>query len=108
MHSRKVNRRDFLVVSGALAAGTLLGCYRGDDPQAGPGATVYRLSARGKRASQASKKHNANMLFANAEAADRNRAHVGDHSRIVQISISRNEFRRFFGDGRTVVDLRKV
>ncbi len=57
---------------------------------------AYRLSARGQRGSQAAKKHNANFIFATALAAEQHRAHPGDHSRVVQIVLSVEEFNRLF------------
>ena len=109
-----LTRRQFLgvcTIAAALATLPILpGCGGGssstDEAQ---GLFVYRLSSRGKRASEASKKHNANMLFATPEAADANRAHPGDRSRIVRVNISPSNFDRLFLiPGRDVVDLRKV
>jgi hypothetical protein len=68
---------------------------------------IYRLSSRNLRASQASKKHNANKRFATQVDADQNRAHPGDRSRIVPIIVSQDEFELLFDNGqRTVADLR--
>ena len=49
------------------------------------------------------------MRFATAAAADRHRAHPGDHSRIVQLTVSDTVFRRLFPSANSeVADLRKV
>ena len=49
------------------------------------------------------------MLFATWEAADANRAHSGDRSRIVRVNISPARLMRLFtAPGREVVDLRHV
>lgn len=109
-----LTRRQFLVWSGAAAAliavASLPGCGGRSESTSEPqGLFVYRLSGRGKRASRASKKHNANMLFATWESADANRAHPGDRSRIVRVNISPDRYERLFTvPGTDVVDLRHV
>ena len=109
-----LTRRQFLAACGTAAAlaalPTLPGCGGGSSStDEARGLFVYRLSSRGKRASNASKKHNANMLFATTEAADANRAHPGDRSRIVRVNISPSNFDRLFLiPGRDVLDLRKL
>lgn len=109
-----LTRRQFLAACGTAAAlaalPTLPGCGGGSSStDEAPGLFVYRLSSRGKRASNASKKHNANMLFATWEAADANRAHPGDRSRIVRVNISPLRYRQLFTlPGSTVTDLRHV
>ena len=70
---------------------------------------MYRLSLRGRRGSRAAKKHNANLRFATARAADRNRAFAGDNSRIVAVPVSLGEYVRLFIRRRSLVaDLRKL
>ncbi|UCG38959.1 MAG: twin-arginine translocation signal domain-containing protein [bacterium] len=109
-----MTRRQFLAASGAaavvLALAPLAGCGGGSSRKSeAQGLFVYRLSSRGKRASRASRKHNANMLFATWEAADANRAHPGDRSRIVRVNISPLRYRQLFTlPGSTVTDLRHV
>ncbi len=109
-----LTRRQFLACSGAavavIALGSLPGCGgRSDSTSEAEGLFVYRLSGRGKRTSLASKKHNANMLFATWESAEANRAHPGDRSRIVRVNISPARYERLFmTPGKEVVDLRYV
>ena len=86
MRKSDITRREFLILSGAVTAAALVTvrCDGGSGP--GGAMTVYKLSLRGRRGSNAAKSHNANMLFATIEAADMNRAHPGDNSRIVSVS----------------------
>ena len=108
------SRREFIALSGTavavLAVFPLSGCGGGSSSTSDvQPLSVYRLSCRGKRASQAAKKNNANKLFATWEAADANRAHPGDRSRIVQVNISPSRYEQLFlTPGRDVVDLRHV
>jgi hypothetical protein len=70
---------------------------------------IYRLSLRGRRGSNAAKRHNANMRFATERAADLHRAHPGDHSRIVSLRVSEAAFNRLFpAPDILVADLRTV
>jgi hypothetical protein len=107
-----LTRREFLIIGGTVAAGTLA---------AGPSAglavpqgipepkLIFRLSLRGRRGSIAAKLHNANFRFATMEAADQNRAHPGDKSRIVQIVVSDDEFDRLFTSRNSLIaDLREL
>ena len=108
-----ISRRDFIRLSGAAAAVAFVGvsCDGGDGNQSNPEGTVmvYRLSVRGRRASNAAKKHNANHLFLTPQAADQNRAHPGDNSRIVTIELSNEKFNELFDGGNIeVVDLRDI
>lgn len=104
-----LTRRQFLVVGGAVAAAVMT---RGKVHAFGgglPAAMIFRLSLRGRRGSQAARKHNANLRFASAAAADINRAHPGDRSRIVAIVVSGAEFHRLFPEaGIDVADLRRL
>jgi hypothetical protein len=78
-------------------------------PNAAPNHVIYRLSLRGKRGSKAAKLHNANMRFATATAADTHRAHPGDHSRIVQLTVNDATFQRLFPSANSeVADLRRI
>ncbi|GJM15043.1 MAG: hypothetical protein DHS20C13_03700 [Thermodesulfobacteriota bacterium] len=106
-----ITRRKFLQLSSAVAATAFIGisCDGGDGNQSGSdqAVMVYRLSVRGRRGSNASKKHNANHLFLTPEAADQNRAHPGDRSRIVSVVISESRFNQLFNGGAVeVADLR--
>lgn len=70
---------------------------------------IFRLSLRGRHGSRAARRHNANMRFRTREAANRHRAHPGDRSRIVPLTISVEDFHRLFVSQHThVADLRKV
>lgn len=112
MPEARLTRREFLLVAGALAAGALAPGPAGARaaPQGLSAARViYRLSLRGRRGSQAAKRHNANLLFASADAADRHRAHPGDRSRVVAVLVNADEFDRLFtGRQSDVADLRAL
>jgi hypothetical protein len=109
---KRLTRREFLVISGGLAAGGLARTAVRAQRLAARSSTsvvIYRLSLRGRRGSNAAKKHNANMRFATESAADHHRAHRGDRSRIVRLTISADEFHRLFPSPSILVaDLRKV
>ena len=101
-------RREFLKLSSAAVALMFISC---DDSGSGSGAngsrTAFKLSLRGRRGSNAGKSYNANHLYRTFEAADTNRAHSGDNSRIVTVDISRERFNELFDNGNTdVADLR--
>lgn len=101
-------RREFFKLSGAAVALLFISC---DDSssRSGPNGTreVFKLSLRGRRGSNAAKSHNANFLFRTFQAADTNRAHPGDNSRIVTVVISRERFNELFDNGNAdVADLR--
>ena len=109
MRKSDITRRQFLILSGAVTASALLTvtCDGGADTQTGPRGTrtVYKLSLRGRRGSKAAKSHNANKLFTTMEAAEMNRAHPGDNSRIVSVLISNARFNKLF-KGNAAADLR--
>jgi hypothetical protein len=92
-------RREFLVVGGTLTVGAVArnraGAVAAPQGAGGPRA-IYRLSLRGQRGSRRAKTWNANLRFATAEAADSNRAHAGDNSRVVAITVSADEYDRLF------------
>lgn len=70
---------------------------------------IYRLSLRGRRGSQAAKRHNANKRFASELAANLHRAHPGDHSRIVPLTVSDTVYHLLFPSPDSLVaDLRTV
>ena len=101
-------RREFLKLSGAAVALLVVSCDDGGS-RSGPdgGVEVFMLSLRGRRGSNAAKIHNANHLFRTFRAANENRAHPGDNSRIVTVVISEERFDELFdGGSRDVADLR--
>jgi hypothetical protein len=112
MRQRQLTRRDFLIISGSLAVGTLLGsraAAQGSPRGAAGLRVIYRLSLRGRRGSKAAKLYNANLRFATEAAADANRAHPGDNSRIVPLDVSADEFDRLFSSRSSeVADLRSL
>ena len=50
----------------------------------------------------------ANTLFVSAAAADQNRAHPGDRSKVVPLVVSEARWTALFGGGAQAVDLRKL
>jgi hypothetical protein len=109
----QLTRREFLLISGTVAASTLAAkpaaaLVSAQGASAGP-QTAYRLSLRGRRGSKGAKIWNANLRFATMEAANQNRAHPGDNSRIVALVVSADEFDRLFTSRNSdVADLRSV
>lgn len=106
-----ITRRQFLKLSSAAAATALIAvsCDSTVSNQTAPAGNrvVYKLSLRGRRGSNAAKKHNANKLFPTIEAAEMNRAHPGDNSRVVSVIISEERFNELFNNGGIdVADLR--
>ena len=70
---------------------------------------MYRLSLKGRRGSNAAKKHDASLRFATMKAAHLHRAHPGDNSRIVKVSVGVKEYLRLFVKRRSLVaDLRRL
>lgn len=113
MANSDISRRKFIKLSGAFAAAALISvsCDGSGSNQTAPDGTrnVFKLSLRGRRGSNAAKKHNANTLFATMEAAEMNRAHPGDNSRIVSFLISEERFNQLFNNGNTTIaDLRLI
>jgi hypothetical protein len=106
MRKSDITRREFLILSGAVTAAALVTVRCDGGGGSGGAADAFRLSLRGRRGSNAAKNHNANFLFATPEAADANRAHPGDNSRIVPIRISRARFNELFSGNSSVADLR--
>lgn len=110
MPKTSLSRRTFLLLGSTIAVGALTACHGGGgggDGSSGSTAQVFRLSGRGRRVSRAAKAHNANKRFKTQQDADLNRAHAGDRSRIVRITVSKAEFNRLFANG-PVADLRHV
>ena len=115
MSKIEITRRVLLAAGGAAGLLALGGCGTGgrsasqtDPVPAEPtGSRVaYRLTTQGVRASGAAKRHASNKVFATYEAADQNRAHPGDKSRIVPIDLSAATWGLYFGAGAAMVDLR--
>ena len=70
---------------------------------------AWQLSTRKvSGASNAAKSHAGNKRFVSAAAADANRAHAGDHSRIVTIDITPATWDTWFGGGLDCIDLRTL
>jgi hypothetical protein len=112
MALRHCSRREFLVIGGGAAVAALVGTPP-RAARAGAAAVqnhvIFRLSLRGRRGSRAAKLHNANMRFATATAANLHRAHPGDNSRIVQLTVSDSVFQRLFQlTNSDVADLRRI
>lgn len=112
MGSAELTRRAFLLIGGTITASALTaGPVAALTPRQGTAGPmlVYRLSLRGRRGSKGAKAWNANMRFATMLAADQNRAHPGDHSRIVEIVVSADEYDRLFTSRASeVADLRTL
>ena len=114
----KFSRRQFLARGVALvgvALGTSAAVARPSRwrPKA---VTVYRLSLRGRKAPKAAKRNCANLRFATPFEAEKHRLGSWDRSRVVRLTVSRNEYFRLFfrptakGGHRfsPVADLRKI
>lgn len=91
-----------------MAATTVVGCGTNPPIFGGNGSNVaFIRTGRNTHISNAAKKHNANHIYATAEAAMMDPAHPGDRSKVAQISISQDMRSAFFGGGATAVDLRQ-
>jgi hypothetical protein len=107
----KLTRRDFIMLSGSLAAISLIGisCDSDSETETQGTPTVFLLSGRGRRASQAEKKHYANRLYATKDAALGDLPHPGARPRVVMITTSNNRFNDLFDSGNSsMVDLRNI
>jgi hypothetical protein len=107
-----LTRRHFLLIGGALAAGAVslrpVAALTTRQGVAGP-QIIYRLSLRGRRGARGAKRWNGNLRFATMLAADQNRFHPGDNSRIVPLVVSADEFDRLFTSRQSeVADLRTL
>ncbi len=70
---------------------------------------VYHLRSGDEGDQILQKKHNAKHLFLTPQAADQNRAHPGDNSRLVSVQLSNEKFDELFESGSTeAVDLREI
>lgn len=106
-----MTRRQLLVAMGTVAASLVAGPARlaaSPSLRSRGRRRIYRLSSRKLSASTGTKAHNANRRFRTRRAADRGRAHPGDHSKIVPLTVSVEEFHRLFPRGQQWVDLRKI
>lgn len=72
------------------------------------GVKAFKRSGRGRRTSNAADSHNASLIYATAQAAADNPPHPGDTSKVVEITINRQLFRKLFANGKTAADLRHV
>ena len=110
--SAHLSRRAFLAAVAALgAAAALPGCGGGSSggDEVLDKTTMYRLSTRGQRASNAAKANAANKLFATAADAEAGRAHPGDKARVVPLDTKPETWDLLFQDGaRRVIDLRNA
>ena len=115
MSRTKLTRRDFILLSSSFAAISLIGisCDSENNTETQGTRTVFLLSGRDRRASQAEKKHYANRLYATEEAALAaalaDLPHPGANPRIVMVTTSRSRFNELFDNGaKDVVDLRHL
>ncbi len=109
MAKHKLTRRDFILLSGSFAAISLIGisCDSESESDTQGTRTVFLQSARGRRASQAEKKHYANRFYATEDAALADSPHPGARPKIVMITTSESRFNELFDNGRGLVaDLR--
>ena len=112
--AKELNRREFLAAGAGIIIiiGSLTGPHLGSPAAAlasSPTRVIYRLSLRGRRGSKAARRHNANKRFATQEAANLHRAHPGDRSRIVPLTVSEGFHHMIFPIPTSLVaDLRTV
>jgi hypothetical protein len=119
----KLTRRRFIVTGSLVAAGAALGGSadaaagspkKGKHKRRGPKSrsghhTIFRLSVRGRRASQAAKRFCANFRFKTKNAAARYpRPHPRINARTVSLVVSGDELFRLFGRNGQVADLRQL
>lgn len=109
----KIARRSFIATGTAAVAGVAM-ASPADALQklskAKATHVIYRLSVRGRRASNIAKVFCANLRFKTKDAARRHpRPHPGINARIVPLDVSTNEFHRLFiADHVHVADLREL
>ena len=94
--SRRGSLTTFLAAAAILPVPIARWFLSGDKDKRQEQRTIYRLSSGGLPVSDAVKEHNANMRFKTREAADQNRAHPADMSRIVPLKVSVTEYYRLF------------
>ena len=106
-----LNRREFLVVGGAVA----LTALRAGSLEAAPDnrknqRVIYRYSVRGRRASRAAKAFCANLRFRTTEAAGAHpKPHVRFNGRLVEVVIMSAEYQHLFTTRNAdVADLRHL
>lgn len=106
----RVNRREFIAASGAVALTALAPVAGSAAPtKAQAHRTIYRLSVRGRRTSRCAKAFCANMRFKTKHAAQTHPLpHPGINARIVPVEVSINEFHRLFSGHDHAVDLRQL
>jgi hypothetical protein len=115
--NRRLSRRGFLAATSTAAlTATLTGLLPGCGGSGGGGGTppvvastvLWRRSTEGRRASRAAKAHAANRLYATELAALSDPAHPGDNAKVVPLDTTRENYLALFGDGSTMVDLRRM
>lgn len=87
-------------VAGAVAT---MGCPRRNTTN---GVKVFKRSSKGIHVSNAAKKNNANKLYKTFLAAKQDRAHKGDKSFVVTLTISKQMYEQLFPNGNVIADLR--
>ena len=108
LFSRRGSLTTFLAAA-VILPGPLARWLGADDRKKGKEQrTIYRLSSGGLPVSDAVREHNDNMRFKTREAADQNRAHPADMSRIVPFKVSVTEYHRLFRRRSHVADLRQM
>jgi hypothetical protein len=97
-----------LLAGGAIGVLFLTGCGGGSSGGDGGAVQIFALSGRGRRISNAAKLNNANKRFAFPWVAEMGRAHPGDTSYVVPLTVDLETWNRWFGGGSLVVDLRHL
>ena len=110
MSSSRLTRRAFIAATGAVSLAALAGCGGGGDTFTPRGPqTAFRLSTRGiDSASNAAQANAANKRFVSMAAAEAGRAHPGDKSQVVPITVSLAIWTQWFGSGASAIDLRTL
>ena len=104
MGAKEVTRRAFLSTVAIASAVASMGCPRRNPVK--NGVVVFKRAGRKIHVSNAAKKNNANKLYRTRAAALQDKAHKGDKSYVVQLTINKKEFDKLFAGGRQVADLR--
>ena len=104
-----MTRRELLKLAGLMATTQIVGCGTNLPPIFGGnnGNLAFLRTGRNGHVSNAAKKHNANRVYATAEAAMMDPPHPGDTSKVVQINISPELRSQLFTNGNQMVDLRQ-
>jgi hypothetical protein len=106
---KAITRRQFVHAAGVLTVAHLSGCVQPlpVGPDSGGGVIAYKRSGRGiKGISRAAKAHNANRVYTTMEAALSDPPHLGDRSRVVQVTMNSQMHGDLFSDGNDIADLR--